>query len=179
MATKAPVDELDAFYAALGDVSKAGLAYGDRASIFSIPSASESTTAPLVIQDLPSLPTAPKLDDVQLAGIAAARAAEQLAKSEDRKRKAAPPSIGIGGGGKKVRNTPKSNFYWRPFLNRFDASIADSFSYVNSRSRIIYKNGLQSRWSYILMVQESPLYLRPLLQLHLLALQDLQALYRP
>ncbi|GJJ78460.1 RNA-binding protein 5/10 [Entomortierella parvispora] len=104
MAPKAPVDELDAFYAALGDVSKAGPAQGDRASIFSIPNSSEPTTAPVVIQELPSLPTAPKLDDVQLAGIAAARAAEQLAKSEDRKRKAAPPSIGIGGGGKKVSN---------------------------------------------------------------------------
>ncbi|KAG0048262.1 hypothetical protein BGZ83_006769 [Gryganskiella cystojenkinii] len=94
------VDELDAFYASLGDLSKSGTSAGGRAAIFSLPSASSDALP--AVQELPSLPSAAKMDDIQLAGIAAAHEAEQLAKAEDRKRKAAPPSIGIGGGGKKV-----------------------------------------------------------------------------
>ena len=86
----------------MGDISNSGVSADGRAAIFSLPST--SLDAPSVVQDLPSLPTTAKMDDVQLAGIAAAREAEQLAKAEDRKRKAAPPSIGIGGGGKKVKN---------------------------------------------------------------------------
>ncbi|KAF9356497.1 hypothetical protein BGX26_005189 [Mortierella sp. AD094] len=103
-----PADELDAFYAAMGDVLKSGPAKGVDASVFSVPSAagtasSTQTPAPApVIQDLPSLPTTAKVDEVQLAGIAAAQAADQLARAGEKKRKAGPNPIGIGGGGKKV-----------------------------------------------------------------------------
>ncbi|KAF9151066.1 hypothetical protein BG015_007118 [Linnemannia schmuckeri] len=59
-----------------------------------------------VVPELPSIPTTAKIDKVQLAGIAAAQAAEQLAKAEEKKRKAGQQQqssvIGIGGGGKKV-----------------------------------------------------------------------------
>jgi hypothetical protein len=68
--------------------------------------------------ELPSIPTTAKIDRVQLAGIAAAQAAEQLAKAEEKKKRKAglaqgqsqgyqeklSSSISIGGGGKKVRN---------------------------------------------------------------------------
>ncbi|KAG0302064.1 hypothetical protein BGZ98_007814 [Dissophora globulifera] len=102
-------DELDAFYAALGDSLKPGSGPSSRidATVFSVPTAKDAagplapTPAP-VIQDLPALPTAAKMDKVQLAGIAAAQAAEQLAKAEEKKRKAGQASIGLGGGGKKV-----------------------------------------------------------------------------
>ncbi|KAF9995296.1 hypothetical protein BGZ79_011010 [Entomortierella chlamydospora] len=106
----APTDELDAFYAAMGDVLKSDPAKGANASVFSVPSTagaviSTQTPAPVpvpVIQDLPTLPTTAKVDEVQLAGIAAAQAADQLARAGEKKRKAGPSSIGIGGGGKKV-----------------------------------------------------------------------------
>ncbi|KAF9200017.1 hypothetical protein BGZ49_009782 [Haplosporangium sp. Z 27] len=104
----APIDELDAFYAAMGDVLKSGPVKGIDASVFSVPNTTDtasSAQAPvpaLVIQDLPALPTTAKIDDVQLAGIAAAQAAEQLARASEKKRKAGQIPIGIGGGGKKV-----------------------------------------------------------------------------
>ena len=105
-------DELDAFYAAMGDVLKADPSFKSNDAVFSVPATSAShtnssvpasapTPAP-VVQDLPALPTTAKMDKVQLAGIAAAQAAEQLARIEDKKRKAGQvSSIGIGGGGKK------------------------------------------------------------------------------
>ncbi|KAI7818331.1 hypothetical protein BC939DRAFT_295491 [Gamsiella multidivaricata] len=105
-----PTDELDAFYAAMGNVLNSGPVSGADASVFSVPT-TKVTPAPTptpalapvpVIQDLPTLPTTAKMDKVQLAGIAAAQAAEQLAKVEEKKRKAGQSSIGIGGGGKKV-----------------------------------------------------------------------------
>ncbi|KAF9954927.1 hypothetical protein BGZ72_004155 [Mortierella alpina] len=106
-------DELDAFYAAMGDVLKADPSFKTNDAVFSVPATSASHTnssvpasapAPApVVQDLPALPTTAKMDKVQLAGIAAAQAAEQLARTEDKKRKAGQvSSIGIGGGGKKV-----------------------------------------------------------------------------
>ncbi|KAF9114585.1 hypothetical protein BGX27_010468 [Mortierella sp. AM989] len=98
-----PTDELDAFYAAMGDVLRSGPTSGLDTSVFSVPNASDITnsTTP-VIQDLPALPTTAKVDEVQLAGIAAAQAAEQLARAGEKKRKAGQNTIGIGGGGKKV-----------------------------------------------------------------------------
>lgn len=105
-------DELDAFYAAMGDVLKAEPSFKTTDTVFSVPTTSasfpnssvEPAPAPApVVQDLPALPTTAKMDKVQLAGIAAAQAAEQLARTEDKKRKAGQmSSIGIGGGGKKV-----------------------------------------------------------------------------
>ncbi|KAF9964831.1 hypothetical protein BGZ70_005843 [Mortierella alpina] len=106
-------DELDAFYAAMGDVLKAEPSLRKSDAVFSVPATGASLTnssapapspAPaLIVQELPALPTAAKIDKVQLAGIAAAQAAEQLARTEDKKRKAGQvSSIGIGGGGKKV-----------------------------------------------------------------------------
>ncbi|KAF9185671.1 hypothetical protein BGZ51_002501 [Haplosporangium sp. Z 767] len=98
-------DELNAFYAAMGDVLKAEPSLGSAGSIFSVPAVTDipASAAPtLIIQDLPSIPTTAKVDEAQLAGIAAAQAAEQLAKAEEKKRKAGQASIGIGGGGKKV-----------------------------------------------------------------------------
>ncbi|KAG0244219.1 hypothetical protein B0O80DRAFT_242905 [Mortierella sp. GBAus27b] len=107
-------DDLDEFYAAIGDVLKSESTSDAQESVFSVPDAKGShvpASAPIttvvsapapVIQNLPSLPTAAKVDKVQLAGIAAAQAAEQLAKAEERKRKAGQAQIGIGGGGKKV-----------------------------------------------------------------------------
>ncbi|KAF9129352.1 hypothetical protein BGW39_004228 [Mortierella sp. 14UC] len=137
-------DELSAFYAVMGNVlqsepsSRGGSGAGS--SIFAVPTfvgtapaASSAAVAggsggtasgfpvpsipTLVVPpiELPSIPTTAKIDKVQLAGIAAAQAAEQLAKAEEKKRKAAlaqvqsqgqqekaSSSIGIGGGGKKV-----------------------------------------------------------------------------
>ncbi|KAG0206189.1 hypothetical protein BGX28_002324 [Mortierella sp. GBA30] len=99
----APTDELDAFYAAMGDVLKAEPSSDAKGSVFSVPMISGETAPAPIVQDLPALPTAAKMDEVQLAGIAAAQAAEQLAKAEEKKRKAGQmSSIGIGGGGKKV-----------------------------------------------------------------------------
>ncbi|KAF9981422.1 hypothetical protein BGZ75_007304 [Mortierella antarctica] len=110
-------DELDAFYAAMGDVLKAEPSVKTSDTVFSVPTTNTSykssalpapapAAAPApapVAQDLPALPTTAKMDKVQLAGIAAAQAAEQLARTEDKKRKAGQvSSIGIGGGGKKV-----------------------------------------------------------------------------
>ncbi|KAG0063271.1 hypothetical protein BGZ89_009988 [Linnemannia elongata] len=125
-------DELSAFYAVMGDVLQSEPPRsGAGSSIFAVPTfggtASStgsgvavnpslytpeagaiippSTPTP-VVTELPSIPTTAKIDEVQLAGIAAAQAAEQLAKAEEKKRKAGqgqPSSvIGIGGGGKKV-----------------------------------------------------------------------------
>ncbi|KAG0006553.1 hypothetical protein BGZ65_006745 [Modicella reniformis] len=109
-----PADDLDAFYTAMGDVLQSGSALDVGESVYCVPTAkgpsvqvSASTTVPTptsapMIQDLPLLPTTARVDKVQLAGIAAAQAAEQLAKVEEKKRKAGQASIGIGGGGKKV-----------------------------------------------------------------------------
>lgn len=120
-----PKDELDAFYAAMGDVLESGSTFDMEESVFSLPNTKESpipaptpttSVAPAptpVIQNLPSLPTTAKVDKVQLAGIAAVQAAEQLAKAEEKKRKAGQASIGIGGGGKKVNvcaNVMRSDF---------------------------------------------------------------------
>ncbi|KAI1317231.1 RNA-binding protein 5 [Mortierella claussenii] len=96
-----PTDELDVKYAAIGDTFKSGPPPAATGRTFSI----LETAAPkpsLVIQELPALPTAPKMNEAQLAGIAAAKAAEQLAKAEEKKRKVGQSTIGIGGGGKKV-----------------------------------------------------------------------------
>ncbi|KAK3820416.1 MAG: hypothetical protein J3Q66DRAFT_337113 [Benniella sp.] len=113
-ARSTPKDELDAFFAAMGDVLKSGSASEAEESVFSVPTGKEppvpastpaTVLAPVpapVVRDLPSLPATAKIDKAQLAGIAAAQAAEQLAKAEERKRKAGQASIGIGGGGKKV-----------------------------------------------------------------------------
>ncbi|ORZ28225.1 G-patch domain-domain-containing protein [Lobosporangium transversale] len=60
------------------------------------------TPMPVMTQELPTIPTTARVDEIQLAGIAAAQAAEQLAKAEEKKRKAGGSNIGIGGGGKKV-----------------------------------------------------------------------------
>ncbi|KAG0256239.1 hypothetical protein BG011_004660 [Mortierella polycephala] len=98
-------DELNAFYAAMGGVLRAEPSSGSVGSIFSVPAVTDTpvSAAPTpIIQDLPSIPTTAKVDEAQLAGIAAAQAAEQLAKAEEKKRKAGQASIGIGGGGKKV-----------------------------------------------------------------------------
>ncbi|KAG0281405.1 hypothetical protein BGZ95_004125 [Linnemannia exigua] len=141
-------DELSAFYAVMGDVlqsepssSRRGGSGGAGSSIFAVPTfAGTGTTAttavasssvlpapssppnpvvpPPTVVELPSIPTTAKLDKVQLAGIAAAQAAEQLAKAEEKRRKVelaqglgqghsqqqhqGLSSIGIGGGGKKV-----------------------------------------------------------------------------
>ncbi|KAF9584651.1 hypothetical protein BGW38_005717 [Lunasporangiospora selenospora] len=106
-------DELEAFYASMGDVLSSGSTKDSASSIFSIPTAavpvSNSTTvAPTrspppvpIVQELPTIPTTAKADEAQLAGLAAAQAAEQLAKSEEKKRKAGHLSVGMGGG-KKV-----------------------------------------------------------------------------
>lgn len=110
--TARKVDELDAFYASMGDVLKAEPAPGN--SIFSastLTSQPDSTSSmsvqpSLPAPELPALPTAAKMDKDQLAGIAAAQAAEQLAKAEEkRKRKAASmtSTVGIAGGGLKVK----------------------------------------------------------------------------
>ncbi|KAG0327878.1 hypothetical protein BGZ99_006683 [Dissophora globulifera] len=66
-------DELDAFYAALGDSLKPGSGPSSRidATVFSVPTAKDvagplpPTPAP-VIQDLPALPTAAKMDKVSI-----------------------------------------------------------------------------------------------------------------
>ncbi|KAF9573409.1 hypothetical protein EC968_008591 [Mortierella alpina] len=113
-----PKDELAAFYAAMGDVLKSEPQSKANGALFSVPAVSASSTnssvptpAPIA-QDLPALPTTAKMDKVQLAGIAAAQAAEQLAKTEDKKRKAGQvSSIGIGGGGKK--SIDKAFFAWQ------------------------------------------------------------------
>ncbi|KAG0287527.1 hypothetical protein BGZ96_008550 [Linnemannia gamsii] len=121
-------DELSAFYAVMGDVLESEPSRsGAGSSIFAVPTFREtaiaSSTTPkaaviptippstqtLVVPELPTIPTTARIDKVQLAGIAAAQAAEQLAKVEERKRKAGQQQsassssiIGIGGGGKKV-----------------------------------------------------------------------------
>lgn len=116
--TTGETDELSAFYAVMGDVLQSEPPRsGAGSSIFAIPTFGETASGtgagavvasiptPVVVE-LPSIPTTAKIDKVQLAGIAAAQAAEQLAKAEEKKRKAGqgqPSSvIGIGGGGKKV-----------------------------------------------------------------------------
>lgn len=151
-----PVDELEAFYATLGDVSKTvPPIHASRASIFSLPNPSEPAVVPPVIQDLPSLPTAAKLDDAQRAGIAAARAAEQLAKAEDRKRKAAPPSIGIGGGGKKVNrglsmSFSQKNAFVLQCLKAAFMPLSELLFYVSMWCRFptTCRNGQQNRSNY-------------------------------
>lgn len=130
--TTGETDELSAFYAVMGDVLQSEpTRSGAGSSIFAIPTFEETASStgagavvdpPLrtveagavippsiptpVVAELPTIPTTAKIDEVQLAGIAAAQAAEQLAKAEEKKRKAGqgqPSSvIGIGGGGKKV-----------------------------------------------------------------------------
>ncbi|KAF9432894.1 hypothetical protein BGZ76_010176 [Entomortierella beljakovae] len=101
-----PTDELDAFYSAMGDVLNSDSIRTD-GSIFSVPRTDDRfrlTQVPTptpVIQELPTLPTTAKVNEVQLAGIAAAQAAEQLARASEKKRKAGQNPIGIGGGGKK------------------------------------------------------------------------------
>ncbi|KAG0358235.1 hypothetical protein BG005_002589 [Podila minutissima] len=108
--TAGKVDELDVFYASMGDVFKSGPTSSNPISsastLASQPDPIVSTsvlTAPA--PELPALPTAAKMDKDQLAGIAAAQAAEQLAKAEEkRKRKAASmiSTVGISGGGLKI-----------------------------------------------------------------------------
>ncbi|KAG0378320.1 hypothetical protein BGX24_004171 [Mortierella sp. AD032] len=145
--TGAEKDELSVFYAVMGDVlqsepsSSRGGSGGAGSSIFAVPTfagtvATSATAAassvlpapsippnpvvpPPTVVELPSIPTTAKLDKVQLAGIAAAQAAEQLAKAEEKKKRKAnltqglgqgqgqqqlqgSSSIGIGGGGKKI-----------------------------------------------------------------------------
>ena len=114
---KSAADGLDAFYASMGDVLKSGPPIGTDSLVFSVPAAKDSGSSSImpapapVIQELPTIPTTAKMDKVQLAGIAAAQAAEQLAKAEEKKRKAGQASIGIGGGGKKVTaKIPMVNF---------------------------------------------------------------------
>ncbi|KAG0034275.1 hypothetical protein BGZ82_005791 [Podila clonocystis] len=90
--TARKLDELDAFYASMGDVLKSELTSSNpifsASTLASQPDPAASTPVPA--PELPALPTAAKLDKDQLAGIAAAHAAEQLAKAEEkRKRKAA------------------------------------------------------------------------------------------
>ncbi|KAG0220067.1 hypothetical protein BGX33_009619 [Mortierella sp. NVP41] len=110
-ATKAAAsatDELNAFYAVMGDVLQSEPTGSAGSSIFALPPTFRETGAAVVplpapvVPELPSLPTTAKIDKAQLDGIAAAQAAEQLAKVEEKKRKAGQASIGIGGGGKKV-----------------------------------------------------------------------------
>ncbi|KAF9101972.1 hypothetical protein BGX29_005097 [Mortierella sp. GBA35] len=110
-ATKAAAsatDELNAFYAIMGDVLQSEPTGSAGSSIFALPPTFRETGAAVVplpapvVPELPSLPTTAKIDKAQLDGIAAAQAAEQLAKVEEKKRKAGQASIGIGGGGKKV-----------------------------------------------------------------------------
>ncbi|KAF9911047.1 hypothetical protein EC991_004919 [Linnemannia zychae] len=136
--TGAETDELSAFYAVMGDVlqsepSSRGGGSGAVSSIFAVPTFAASAggsgsavtrlaaptqipVVPPLLAELPSIPTTAKIDEVQLAGIAAAQAAEQLAKAEEKKKRKAglahgqsqghqekpSSSIGIGGGGKKV-----------------------------------------------------------------------------
>ncbi|KAF9921433.1 hypothetical protein FBU30_008510 [Linnemannia zychae] len=111
-------DELSAFYAVMEDVLQSEPPANVESSIFAVPTPKETASAASVaptsistpaVSDLPSIPTTAKIDKVQLAGIAAAQAAEQLAKAEEKKRKAGQGHnqggqsiIGIGGGGKKV-----------------------------------------------------------------------------
>ncbi|KAF9216943.1 hypothetical protein BGZ59_007213 [Podila verticillata] len=109
--TARKVDELDAFYASMGDVLKTEPAPGN--SVFSAstltsqpdPTTETPVQSSLPAPELPALPTTAKMDKDQLAGIAAAQAAEQLAKTEEkRKRKAASmtSTVGIAGGGLKI-----------------------------------------------------------------------------
>ncbi|KAG0030450.1 hypothetical protein BGZ81_002679 [Podila clonocystis] len=108
--TARKLDELDAFYASMGDVLKSEPTSSNpifsASTLSSQPDPAVSTPVPPVpASELPALPTAAKLDKDQLAGIAAAQAAEQLAKAEEkRKRKAASmtSTVGIAGGGLKI-----------------------------------------------------------------------------
>ncbi|KAG0095810.1 hypothetical protein BGZ93_005417 [Podila epicladia] len=108
--TARKVDELDALYASMGDVLMPGPTSSNPTSsastLASQPDPTVSTSAlPAPAPELPALPTTAKIDKDQLAGIAAAQAAEQLAKAEEkRKRKAASmtSTVGISGGGLKI-----------------------------------------------------------------------------
>lgn len=128
--TGSEADELRAFYAVMGDVLQSEPSRsGAGSSIFAVPTSRETAFSPSttskaaiipvippsiqtpVVLELPTIPTTAKIDKVQLAGIAAAQAAEQLAKAEEKKRKAGQMQssssssvIGIGGGGKKVNS---------------------------------------------------------------------------
>lgn len=110
------VDELDAFYASMGDVLKSEPASSNPIFSASAPASQPDSTAltpapPVPAPELPALPTAAKMDKDQLAGIAAAQAAEQLAKAEEKKKRKAASmisTVGIAGGGLKVCD---SRFY--------------------------------------------------------------------
>ncbi|KAF9320652.1 hypothetical protein BG003_005401 [Podila horticola] len=104
------VDELDAFYASMGDVLKSEPASSNPIFSASAPASQPDSTAltpapPVPAPELPALPTAAKMDKDQLAGIAAAQAAEQLAKAEEKKKRKAASmisTVGIAGGGLKI-----------------------------------------------------------------------------
>ncbi|KAF9419309.1 hypothetical protein BGZ94_009446 [Podila epigama] len=132
------VDELDAFYATLGNAVKTEIP-GSKSFSPTKPSVSTSSSAaalrsedtssttrsgettnseamveqspqkkppvPVPVPVLPSIPTTAKIDKEKLAGIAAAQAAEQLAKAEEKKKRKAAAmvsTVGIAGGGLKV-----------------------------------------------------------------------------